>query len=102
MSVWRSKDMNYVYTLIHHGCHRWEYFGDIEAIGQSCSAGVHNVGDSHNARVRHSLNSACVKFADIAGANQSDAETCIWKHSGFPSNLLTVAIQLFHLGECSG
>jgi hypothetical protein len=92
--------MNYVDSLVHHSFHRWEDLWDVEPSGKSTRASAYNVRDSDDSCIWYSLDRAGVKLAYVAGANQSDAETCIWKHSGFPSNLLGIAIELLHLSEC--
>jgi hypothetical protein len=43
-----------------------------------------------------------VKFTDVAGSNQPDPENCIWRHAGSLSNLVGVAIELFHASESFG
>ena len=43
-----------------------------------------------------------MKFANVAGANQTDAEICILRHAGFLSHLMGVAINGIHLRECAG
>src|SRR5580658_1978630 len=99
VSAGRSEDMNDVDSLAHHGVHGWKDFRDAEAAGQSCSARVYDVGNSDDSRVRHALDGASVKFAYIAGSNQSDPKMCIWRHLSSLSNLLGVAIHSFHLRE---
>ena len=93
--------MNYVDSLVDQGFHGWEDFRDAEPACQSSSAKVYNVGDSNDSRVRYSLDRASVKFAYVAGSNQSDPEISIWRQSGSLSNLLCVAIELFHPGKWS-
>src|SRR5579859_84566 len=100
MGVRRSENMNYIDSLFHHSFHRGEDFRDAEPSSQTCCARVHNVGDSYDSCVGHSLDSASVKLANVACSNQSDPEMCIWRHSGFLSTLLGVAIKLFHLSQC--
>ena len=91
--------MNYVDSLVDQGFHVREDFRDAEPASQSSSAKVYNVGDSNDSRVRYSLDRASVKFAYVAGSNQSDPKMCIWRHSSSLSNLQGVAIHLFHLRE---
>lgn len=93
--------MNHVDSVVHHGFHRREDFRDVESSGQARGAGAYNVRDSSNLRVMDSLNGACVKFTYVAGSNQSDPEISIWRQSGSLSNLLCVAIELFHPGKWS-
>src|SRR6202521_2439874 len=93
--------MNYINALFDHDFHRWENAWNIEARSQTRSARSDKIGDSNKPRVRNTLDCVGVKLADVACSNQSDPEICIQWHSGFPSNLVGVAIDLLHPDEWS-
>ena len=77
VGVGRSENMNDVDSLVHHGFHGWEDSRYAKPASQSCGARVHYVGNSDDSCVRYALDGASVKFAYVAGSNQSDAKTCI-------------------------
>jgi hypothetical protein len=69
--------MDYVDSLVDQGFHGREDFRDAETARQRSGARVYDVGNSDNSRAGYSLDRASVKFAYVAGSNQSDAKICI-------------------------
>src|SRR5580693_775026 len=99
MSVRRSKNVNYIHSIGNHSFHRGKYVRNTEPSSQGRGARGYKISDANNPCIWNSLYSAGVKLADVAGSNQADPKICVYRHSDFPSKLVGIAIELFHLGE---